>query len=411
MTFKELQKLIDSQPDANHTSSSSPKQLLLARLRDKSFWLWESIAHKQRARVSRGYCCFNHTIGLPRKDGIEKPLFDYEKMLYLALTQPDYLNSNTGRPGIPAHTFKLKHLWVKKATGLGVTEFMLRFMVWLCLHNDDYKGSQMVIVVGPNWDLAVKMIKRMKALFEPHNIYFDSKESVIELNGCSIQAYPSNNLGSFRSLTNPKFILIEEADYFDKSEQEEVRHVAERYIAKSDPFIVMVSTPYTPEGLFARIEKESFDICIYKKVHLDYTYGLGKIYTDEEIEKAKASPSFEREYCLKYLGKIGNTFNTSSIQRATFDSYAPGIFKQNVKTSVGVDAGFGSSKFAIVVTQLFDSKIHVMFADEFERPNFSDMIDKVWQLKHKCGHISNIYCDAANPEIIEALKREFGEEY
>ena len=66
--------------------------------------------------------------------------------------------------------FKNKHLWIKKATGLGVTEFMLRFMAWLCLRNDDYNGSQMVIVVGPNWDLAVKMIKRMKALFEPHNI-------------------------------------------------------------------------------------------------------------------------------------------------------------------------------------------------------------------------------------------------
>jgi hypothetical protein len=74
------------------------------------------------------------------------------------------------------------------------------------------------------------MIKRMKALFEPHNIFFDSKESILESNGCSIQAYPSNNLGSFRSITNPKFILIEEGDYFKKSEQEEVRHVAERYI-------------------------------------------------------------------------------------------------------------------------------------------------------------------------------------
>jgi hypothetical protein len=26
---------------------------------------------------------------------------------------------------------------------------------------------------------------------------------------------------------------------------------------------------------------------------LDYTYGIGKIYTAEEIEKAKQSPSFE----------------------------------------------------------------------------------------------------------------------
>ena len=50
-----------------------------------------------------------------------------------------------------------------------------------------------------------------------------------------------------------------------------------------------------------------------------------------------------------------------------------------------------------------------MFADEFERPNFSEMVNKICQLKNKCGNISNIYSDSANPEIIEALKREFGE--
>jgi hypothetical protein len=54
-------------------------------------------------------------------------------------------------------------------------------------------------------------------------------------------------------------------------------HVPERYIAKSDPYIVMVSTPNAPDGLFERIEKESEDICIYKRLFLDYTYGIGKI--------------------------------------------------------------------------------------------------------------------------------------
>jgi hypothetical protein len=39
------------------------------------------------------------------------------------------------------------------------------------------------------------------------------------------------------------------------------------------------------------------------------------------------------------------------------------------------------------------------------------MIDTIWQLKQKCGHISNIYVDAANPEVWEALKREFGEPF
>jgi hypothetical protein len=50
--------------------------------------------------------------------------------------------------------------------------------------------------------------------------------SVLELNGCSIEAFPSNHLDAFRSLTNPKFIQLDEADFFRKSEQEDVRHVS-----------------------------------------------------------------------------------------------------------------------------------------------------------------------------------------
>jgi hypothetical protein len=157
------------------------------------------------------------------------------------------------------HSFKHKHLWVKNATGLGITEFMLRFMAWLCLCNNGYHGSQMVIVTGPNQDIAIKLIKRIKA--------------------------------SFR-----------------ESEQQEVRHVSERYIAKSNPFIVMVSTPNKPEGLFQQIEKELEESCIYKRIPLDYKFGLGKIYTVQEIENAKRSPSFPREYELQYQGIIGMCF-------------------------------------------------------------------------------------------------------
>jgi hypothetical protein len=48
----------------------------------------------------------------------------------------------------------------------------------------------------------------------------------------------------------------------------------------------------------------------------DYTYGLGKIYTLEDKDRAKASPSFEREYNLKYPGLIGNVFHTKDIEAA-----------------------------------------------------------------------------------------------
>jgi hypothetical protein len=51
--------------------------------------------HKQEEDIkTKGACCFNHIVGLPRKDGIEKPLFDYEWLLYRALLEKGYLNSN-----------------------------------------------------------------------------------------------------------------------------------------------------------------------------------------------------------------------------------------------------------------------------------------------------------------------------
>jgi hypothetical protein len=341
-------------------------------------------------------------------DGKEMPLYDYEKLLYGALLLPGYLNSNPkfrspvhgNDPDNIMYPFKEKHLFIKKATGIGVTTFMLRFMAWLCLKGDDYRDSQMVIVVGPNQDLAIKLIKRMKAMFaDKLGVVFDSKETVLELNGCEIQAYPSNHIDSFRSLTNPKF------------QQEDVRHVAERYIAKSDPFIVLVSTPNAPGGLFQKIEQEPFETCIYKKIFLDYTYGLDKIYTREEIEKAKQSPSFPREYELQYLGLIGNVFSQLSIENATKIQYNPDNINPNAKKSIGIDPSYGSSNFAIVATQYVDGKIQVIAAEEYQRPNFTEMIQKIWQLKQKYGHITNIYVDAANPEVWESLKREFNEPF
>jgi hypothetical protein len=66
---------------------------------------------------------FTHANGLPQKNGQTFPLFDYEQLLYNELQQH-------------------KHIWIKKATGLGITEFMLRYICWLCLKDDTYKHAQ-----------------------------------------------------------------------------------------------------------------------------------------------------------------------------------------------------------------------------------------------------------------------------
>jgi late competence protein required for DNA uptake (superfamily II DNA/RNA helicase) len=153
-------------------------------------------------------------------------------------------------------------------------------MAWLCLRNDDYRNSQMCIVTGPRIDLAIALIDRMKKLFAGGKglIAFDTKETVIELNGIKIEAFPSHHLDAMSGLPNVSFILLDEADFFPTGQQQDARDVSERYIAKSNPYIVMVSTPNAPDGLFERIEKEAKDTCLYKRIFLDYTYGLGKIY-------------------------------------------------------------------------------------------------------------------------------------
>ena len=141
VVFKDLQKLVSSQQRENTLKE------LFQRLQDKPFW--DVQEHKQEDIRTKGDCCFNHIIGLPQKDGSDKPLYDYEQVLFDSLVTQ---NSN-------------KHLWIKKATGLGVSEFMLRFMGWLCLKDNALSGSQMCIVTGPRIDLAIALIDRMKKLF------------------------------------------------------------------------------------------------------------------------------------------------------------------------------------------------------------------------------------------------------
>src|SRR5439155_11164527 len=124
-------------------------------------------------------------------------------------------------------------------TGLGISEFMLRLMVWLCLKDNALSGSQMCIVTGPRIDLAIALIDRMKKLFVAGSTSkgltatFDTKETVIELNSVKIEAFPSHHLDAMRGLPNVSFILLDEADFFTPGQQQDARDVSERYIAKS----------------------------------------------------------------------------------------------------------------------------------------------------------------------------------
>jgi len=73
VTFKDLKKRVSA------THEVQQQTRLFERLRNKPFWIWDVKEHKHADVQSNGDCCFNQIIGLPMKDGVEKPLFDYEK--------------------------------------------------------------------------------------------------------------------------------------------------------------------------------------------------------------------------------------------------------------------------------------------------------------------------------------------
>ncbi|MGB7954922.1 MAG: hypothetical protein WCF23_13165 [Candidatus Nitrosopolaris sp.] len=73
-----------------------------------------------------------------------------------------------------------KRLAVLKATGLGITECItIRYLVWKCVFDNCWKNSQAVVINSPRIQQSIDVINRMKKLFEPHDIYFDSKSTIL----------------------------------------------------------------------------------------------------------------------------------------------------------------------------------------------------------------------------------------
>jgi hypothetical protein len=112
VTFKDLKKRLNLE-------TVQQQSRLAERLQHKPFWIWNTQLHKQKDTKTNGYCCFNHIIGLPQKGGNDKPLYDYEGIIFDSLVTR-HVNGNT-------NSYGNKHLWIKKATGLGISEFMLRW--------------------------------------------------------------------------------------------------------------------------------------------------------------------------------------------------------------------------------------------------------------------------------------------
>lgn len=348
-------------------------------------------------------------IGLPVKDGEEKIIFDYEMELF------SYLEKGKTDE-------RYKHIWLKKARGLGITEFLLRYMGWLALSSDEYQNKRFVIVTGPKVKIAWDLIRRMKHLYQQY-ILEDSRLDSLVLNGVTIEAFPSNTI-SMRGYEDFKFILLDEADYFEPSEQEEVMAVARGYIVKTQPWIVMVSTPHEPNSLFHKIEqKKSDEEAGFIRLHYLYQRGIGKIYEPTFIEAEQDQDYFKREYEGQYSYGVGNLFSEQSIlqcERAgrELDSRLMADTDKTIsagatRKSLGIDIGWGSSRTAFVLSEFIDNTIRVIRVEQYDRPNFESMVKRTYDLIRGYGldnGTNKIFIDGSAPSFIEAIKRRIGED-
>jgi len=78
---------------------------------------------------------------------------------------------------------------------------------------------------------------------------------------------------------------------------------------------------------------------------MNYEWGVGKIYSEEDIKIAKKSSSFEREYNLSFNSPSGNCFSHRSIDRAVeLGKNYPDIINKNASHVMGCDL-FVSGRF------------------------------------------------------------------
>jgi hypothetical protein len=370
-----------------------------------------------------GRCCFNHFIGMPEKHGKVFPFFEYEKVLW-----DDFEKSLNGES--PQRLFA-----VLKATGIGMTEYIIRVMAWMAVSSGKYHGARFAIIAGIRMIIAEGVIDRFVNLF--HRFPFlgiKAAKARTMVNHVLIEAFPAVNLDAMRSFHNLAFVFVDEADFFRKSLQKTIRTVIERYIAKTNPFVYLVSTPDKPYGLFYELFREQTeDQCIYKRYEFDYTWGEGTIFTRKEIMDQRGSNSFQQEYNLQFGGSVGNLFSEKAISRnvlteaeadaiqfAPYYTYSAIDYENNdgpnyIARSLGIDPGFGRNPKAgvgsytgLCLTQFRNGRIEVLYAEELVQPDFNELVDIVSVMISKTN-TTKVFVDGSNPSLVRALKMAIGE--
>jgi hypothetical protein len=375
MTIKNLSTLIPQQQEQNPELTK-----LLARLRGKPFFCFKS-------ESCDGKLCFWDNF----------PVYRHGKQMRLLRYEQDILSKFD----------KSSYHVILKPVSAGITTLCLYWLVHKAVVNDEWKNRSVGIIVGPNISLAVKLMKRIRRMFEPYNIFWDTKETYSVIGQTEFETFPSHHLDSYRSLESPVCTYISEAEMFPGHQISDVREVSERYISKAGgrPYwIIMESTPGSPMGLFDTMFRE--EPSIYTKTRFDYTIPLAEgMYLQSEINIALKSPSANRELLCRFSNLSASTFRTTDIEKAQTFGYDPDLITDGNYRVISVDPAWGSSNTGILVSEFSDGHVAILFANEYSHETSENMVDLVCDLYHKYYPISHILVDSSQISFIKSLKQ------
>ncbi len=265
----------------------------------------------------------------------------------------------------------------------------------------------MGILTAPRIDLTIDIVNRLKTIFTRNNLLqFDSRNTVCYLNNVTIEAFPSHlGIQSLRGYTDLKMIVCDEASWFNLNQNQEVIDTIERYYSKSNPIIVLCSTPQRIGDLLYEIKQQPESERFYHLMELSYKVGLGKIYTEQEIALQKRSLSFSREYNISFEAGIDGLFNPQDIDMCIADKYDP-IFHNGLTTWCGIDPGYSTSKFAMVVIAWANGKLQVMKELEIEHADPDEMRQTIHRIIQEYN-ICRCFIDSSSVYLIRQLCHDY----
>lgn len=212
---------------------------------------------------------------------------------------------------------KHKHTIINKFTGAAMTEIIPRIMLEMMLTDFDparARLKQFAMITGVRMKLTQDEIEgRVLPMLERNHQdlveSYSKTEARIDLtNGRYIQGYPTMNVDAARGQDDLNFVFIDEAAFFQQTDQEKVYNVFSRYDLKTQPWIVWNSTPNGMTGNFWKIWSESLEgKNDYHRIELNYKLGLGSLLSQEEVDEARAnSPRmFRQEYNCEFVAPEG----------------------------------------------------------------------------------------------------------